>query len=1437
MKRKFASDWRVLKDWWLDHDRHYAWWRLATYVTVGVMVAGIMMPSLAVLEDYERYRLTASAKQLTGEANAKLSSQLSYDTATRVYSFNKSAVKTSDNPVDQLKSKVGAANKKGDSLYALDVPADLSQGVKYTDINSQLGFSLVPEFKSHEGRVKNGHLVYPIDGGIQGVYTLKNNGLKEDIVVSEAPADTMSFRYRLNLPDSLQMRMIPNGGGAVGIYSADPTLFGDISFGSDTDRAKVEAARKNGAKTFLVFGLPAPVITAPAGKSTGAAKAHFELDATHLTIVAEHMKTTKTTVSIDPSVVVTTTSDFRSRGNNDENIDFDTTDQVTRGKLTGGDVSATWSSGGSVSSSSNSRYTAATVAYNGYIYDAGGNNGSATIDYAPINTNGSLGSWSTTTVMPRANLYPAMVAYNGYMYLYSGVSGTTVFANVDYAIINSNGTLGSWTATTAMNTAACRNGFAVYNGYLYATGGNTGTITSNCANTSTPSNIVQFAPINPNGTVGTWATTTAFTTARMSPTTQAYNGYLYVVGGTVDGTTQTKDSQYAKINSDGTVGTWKTTSFVGLDSNGVYRHGMVENNGYMYVFGGCGGGNCGTVWYSQINADGSLNVWQTGSYSTTQTGWGPGIAAYNGYLYRIGGSNATEQNVEYAPIVAAGAVGKFAADNTFTTTRRGLATVAYGDYLYVLGGDNGGTPVNTVYAAPYTNDGQIGSYASTTAFTTNRTFLSAVAYNGYMYVIGGCSSAFASCTTAANNEATVYMASITASTGALSAWTAQTSFTTARYGLSAVAYNGYLYVMGGLNGSTFQNDIQYHAFGASGAISGAWTTSSKTITAAAYMGAAVNAGYLYLAGGCTAGALTCTSTSNSVYYAPLASSGDLNATLTTNGTSFTNSRGMLGMAILNGNMYVSGGWAGSSTYYSDVQYAPVNTNGSVGSWTSSPATLSTTMGGIGLAASGGALYVTGGYDGTTYYTSTQTAEVNNGGIGLVGGWTTSGTSFTTGRETHSTVAYQGYLYVIGGFDGTNKLTSVSYAPLNGDGTVGSWTVDSHSFTNGRYDLSATAYNGFMYILGGTDGSTYYTDIQYAPIGGSGGLTAAWASAGGALSNGGQGSNVVAYNGYIYSLGGLIGATDYNTVYYALICTGANSGTGGCGATAGTVGTWTSTSSYTQTRSNGKALAYNGYMYIVGGNSTSDYNDVQYATINGNGTLGSWSATTSFHIARSDFTVGVSNGFMYIVGGTDINQTLSYRDVEFAAINSNGTLGNWQGSNVVAAAFVGTYGTIYNGFVYLTGGYDGSTYRATTDFAPLLAIPRVSHYSKYIDLGGAVNVSTLTYNGTVPTGASGVTYQASGSGGTSWSAAATTSSLGASSSCANGAGNTRYLLLRATLDDSMLGGAVFPDSASTYAKITDMTVSFNTVHPASNIRLKTGQTLQNGGISAYDTCTP
>jgi type II secretory pathway pseudopilin PulG len=120
------------------------------------------------------------------------------------------------------------------------------------------------------------------------------------------------------------------------------------------------------------------------------------------------------------------------------------------------------------------------VAYNGYVYSIGGNL-TPTVNYAPISSTGSLGAWSQTTALPSAINRPSSVVYNGYVYSIGGsadggAAGAT--STVNYALINSTGSLGAWSQTTALPSATYGQATVVYNGYVYSIGGFSGVGTS-----------------------------------------------------------------------------------------------------------------------------------------------------------------------------------------------------------------------------------------------------------------------------------------------------------------------------------------------------------------------------------------------------------------------------------------------------------------------------------------------------------------------------------------------------------------------------------------------------------------------------------------------------------------------------------------------------------------------------------------------------------------------------------------------------------------------------------------------------------------------------------------------------------------------------------------------------------------------------------------------
>lgn len=280
-----------------------------------------------------------------------------------------------------------------------------------------------------------------------------------------------------------------------------------------------------------------------------------------------------------------------------------------------------------------------------YIYTLGGNTGLsgttgamksniADVNYNQLNTtnsvSGNAGSlvntaWTATTALPLErgfsagtiatsfnSLVPASA--NGYVYVLGGLDATgAAQATVYYAQVNPDGTLGSWNTTTAMPQALYGHGVAIFHGQLYVAGGND--------SSGNPTKTVYSAVINTDGTLGSWSTLSALPTAIAYHQLVTAGGVLYVLGGTstasVDPTSSTQSANSSKsvyynlINLvDGTLATnWTTTSSMTMNRE---KHTAVAVGANILVSGGLFGATGPTSFqsseesYATVNADGSL---------------------------------------------------------------------------------------------------------------------------------------------------------------------------------------------------------------------------------------------------------------------------------------------------------------------------------------------------------------------------------------------------------------------------------------------------------------------------------------------------------------------------------------------------------------------------------------------------------------------------------------------------------------------------------------------------------------------------------------------------------------------------------------------------------------------------------------------------------------
>ncbi len=183
-----------------------------------------------------------------------------------------------------------------------------------------------------------------------------------------------------------------------------------------------------------------------------------------------------------------------------------------------------------------------------------------------------------------------------------------------------------------------------------------------------------------------------------------------------------------------------------------------------------------------------------------------------------------------------------------------------------------------------------------------------------------------------------------------------------------------------------------------------------------------------------------------------------------------------GAVAVNGRVYVMGGSQIGVPAVTDAQFAPVATDGVIGSWTGSAA-LPAGRTRLAAASDGTHVFVIGGRA-----TSGCADDVLVGTVGADGNipvWTSAGQKVAT--ELPTAVVFANKLYVIGGFDCTGGTSAaVRIADIRPDGTLSSFTAGV-SLPNGRSGAKAVVVGSYLYVIGGNDGSGPVSDVDVATL--------------------------------------------------------------------------------------------------------------------------------------------------------------------------------------------------------------------------------------------------------------------------------------------------------------------------------------------------------------------
>ncbi len=1146
------------------------------------------------------------------------------------------------------------------------------------------------------------------------------------------------------------------------------------------------------------------------------------------------------------------------------------------------------------------------VTYNGFLYAMGGIDGSGTnqktVYIAKLGANGEPQLWHPTDTNKAnwvywyqdANLSSirsdmAAVAYNNRMYLMGGIStGGTPVNTVQYTDITPTGTLGSWTTSTVLPSNLYGFSAQVYNDRLYILGGS---VTVGGA----PTNSVYYIKLNSDGSLNNWIQTSSFSTGRMTNGgnfSVVWGAFIYISGGcsAVNGsdycTTVQSDTQVSSINADGSIDNWNN---IGGATDQRMSFGMVAWRNKVYAVGGCSEqntstGDCNsstldTINYGVINQDGDAStVDQSVNTSTSPCSDAtpsqcnlPGTTYIgnmlaptiitNGYLYVIGGCtdnacSTTLGNVAYVAISSSGTMTKpatcpsgtyrgniWCVDTTHTVTG-GIAAaspVIFGAQMYLVGGLDGTGNTNTIVRTTINNDGSIGAWTSQTMTgvgATSQSYLyayaranpsSASTNPGNLFIFGGCSnSTNAGCT--AYSQA-VYKCNIQITTGAIA-------------------------------GCSTNNQQQI------GIVPG------DSATGLGIMSGTVYANYVYLIGGVSPNLVDL----KTMRYAKIDNNNNVvavsdNAWIESPNQMAVGRRRSASFGY-NGYIYAIGGYEASTGVLADIEFIKINiSDGSLGSasdgWHVSSVQINQRWG-LSVPISNSFAYVIGGCttgaspSGCTARTDIiQTFQIYNNDSGAPSGYTTSTNTYGTSpnRIGASSAILNGYIYVAGGCtsatDCTTAINTVSYAPIDVNGAIGTWSNTTGVFPSAAVRTwgKLVAAGGTLYYIGGQ--SSTATDERAEVYYGTpaSGNVATWTAATNGLPAARTKFAAAVWNNRIYVVGGL----DTNAAATSTVYVSPKLNTGGNITSA-----WLTTStSLNIARSGLAAVAYANNLYIFGGYDGTNYlSDSQYAHIISaqdatDGTVDSWTYSESLPGPLSQSDAFAANGYIYLVGGRSSATTCDpvtlvapvSANTTIASGNNPTGIGAWYETN---QRYIGArYGNsaVYNdGKAYILGGGCGATLTyasPVTQQTTLLSQPQVAKYSIMIDADSDVFPNQWLLNGvdnsigakwqlkyrsmTNTTTSCIVTPMTTWGSETNFGDVTLglpgiytpKDSSGTSTNCA------RFYYFNVTVDSSQAFG--YPDDVSRGPTITDLTLQF-TADPSK--RLMHGRTFI-GGIQMPD----
>lgn len=246
---------------------------------------------------------------------------------------------------------------------------------------------------------------------------------------------------------------------------------------------------------------------------------------------------------------------------------------------------------------------------NQHLFMVGGATDAATSGtrqvYAAVaHADGSIGNWRQVGAVPKTMAFFSGTLENNNLIVLVGGNTTSPLNTVYSAEIQSDGQLSSFITTSIAGITTGRNpGVAQYRGKTYYVGGNT---------TGQSGAAVLMGSVNAVSGEAAWSVVTPLPMGLLGGYAFAYENFLYYVGGSTTGLAAGAIATVysAPINGDGTLGSW--TAVANMPAT-LHRFAAVVYKGRLIVLGGqdTTSANSRMIYWANLSRGGKIGSFNT----------------------------------------------------------------------------------------------------------------------------------------------------------------------------------------------------------------------------------------------------------------------------------------------------------------------------------------------------------------------------------------------------------------------------------------------------------------------------------------------------------------------------------------------------------------------------------------------------------------------------------------------------------------------------------------------------------------------------------------------------------------------------------------------------------------------------------------------------------